>query len=366
MSSVLPSQARSHTTDPSFFRTGGTMSQDAASYVPRRADDELYDTLIGGEYGYVLTSRQMGKSSLMVRTAARLRDAGLAVVMLDLTAFGHNVTPEQWYDGMRDRVGRQLLLEDEVDAYWSAHAAASPLHRWIGVLTEVALPQSPQGLAIFIDEIDYTRSLPFSADELFAAIRECYNRRTVDEPMRRLTFCLLGVATPSDLIRDTRTTPFNIGRRIELTDFTATEAGPLARGLGANRPRAEMLLRRVLHWTGGHPYLTQRLCLAIAEELAVQDEADVDRLCRDLFLSHRAHNSDANLLFVRDILLRGDLDLVALLELYRPVLAGKRVAYEEASPLAEALRLSGIAGRRRGAADAQPHLRQRLRPPMDR
>ena len=64
---------------------------------------------------------------------------------------------------------------------------------------------------IFVDEIDAVRSLPFSTDEFFAAIRECYNRRTEDAELSRLTFCLLGVATPSDLIRDTRTTPFNVG-----------------------------------------------------------------------------------------------------------------------------------------------------------
>src|SRR5439155_5069220 len=52
----------------------------------------------------------------------------------------------------------------------------------------------------------------------------------------RLTFCLLGVASPSDLIQDTRTTPFNIGRRIELTDFTAEEAAPLAAGVGREPP----------------------------------------------------------------------------------------------------------------------------------
>src|SRR5207248_4860161 len=89
-------------------------------------------------------------------------------------------------------------------------------------------PQCPtpnaQRLIVFIDEIDAVRGLGFSTDEFFAAIRQCYNRRTQDPRFERLTFCLLGVASPSDLIGDTRMTPFNIGRRIELTDFTADEA----------------------------------------------------------------------------------------------------------------------------------------------
>ena len=340
----------------SFFRTGGTMSRDAESYVPRRADSELYDALTEHQFCYVLTSRQMGKSSLMVRTAARLRKDGWAVAMLDLTAFGHNLTPEQWYDAMRDRLGRQLGLEDESDDYWRHSSRTSPLQRWFGVVTEVALPRSPRGLLIFIDEIDFAKSLPFSTDELFAAIRECYNRRTEDPALERLSFCLLGVATPSDLIRDTRTTPFNIGRRIELTDFTAEEALALARA-APDPAVATALLDRVLYWTAGHPYLTQRLCHDVSEDQTVDGSAGVDRLCEELFLSTRARATDDNLLFVRERVLHArQSEAAAVLDLYRNVLMGRRVGYEETNPIASILRLSGIVR----IASGRLHIRNRI------
>ncbi len=230
------------------------------------------------------------------------------------------------------------------------------------------------------------RGLPFSTDDFFAAIRECYIRRSENPALRQLTFCLLGTAAPTDLIRDTRLTPFNIGRRIELHDFTEAEAAPLALGLemgalGApGRPtgQARALLGRILHWTGGHPYLTQRLCAAVADcdsgpsgpanpqsgyprEWVIRNPQSVDRLCEGLFLASGAQGKDNNLIFVRERLLRSGEDVAALLELYRKVRVGKRVADDETSPLCSLLKLSGIARAEGARAGARGRLRARNR-----
>src|SRR5881409_815750 len=100
-----------------FYVAGGTLHPDAPSYVERQADKDLLEGLLKGEFCYVLTSRQMGKSSLMVRTATRLREQGIEVVVLDLTAVGQNLTPEQWYDGLLGRLGRQLYLDEQLEQF---------------------------------------------------------------------------------------------------------------------------------------------------------------------------------------------------------------------------------------------------------
>lgn len=344
-------------TGTDFYVTGGTLRHDAPSYVERQADRDLCEGLLGGEFCYVLTSRQMGKSSLMVRAVNRLRQEGVTVAVLDLTAIGQNLTLAQWYDGLISRLGLQLDLEDELLAFNSAHPELGPLPRWTTALERIVLERVPGPVVIFIDEIDIVRSLPFSTDEFFAAIRECHNRRSQEPAFSRLAFGLSGVATPTDLIRDTRMTPFNIGRRIELNDFTPAEAAPLARGLGADEKAAQLLLGRVLYWSGGHPYLTQRLCRALAEtiyQLPSQDPSapaappvlptvrTVDDLAGKMFLSRQARDRDDNLIFVRERLLRGETDVAGLLLLYRRIHGGQLVPDDETNPLISILRLSGI------------------------
>lgn len=347
------------TAGTTFYVTGGTMRVDAPSYVERQADHDLLEGLLHGEFCYVLTSRQMGKSSLMVRTAQKLRARGVHVTVLDLTAVGQNLSPEQWYDGLLSRMGRQLGLEDELEDFWRANTNLGAIQRFMAGIHDVVLAKRAGPMVIFVDEIDSVRSLKFSTDEFFAAIRESHNRRTQDPELNRLTFCLLGVATPSDLIRDIRTTPFNIGRRVELTDFTETEAQPLLPGLRYGRdavedmtePESRIVLRRILHWTGGHPYLTQRMCRAVADKndatedmkSKLHDAKGIDRLCEELFLCQRARERDDNLLFVRERILRSEAEVPALLDLYLKVWSDQRVPDDETNPLVTVLRLSGIA-----------------------
>jgi WD40 repeat protein len=220
------------------------------------------------------------------------------------------------------------------------------MQRFFSALRDVALERVDTPVVIFIDEIDATRSLPFSANEFFAGIRECYNRRVHDGAYKRLTFCLLGVAVPGDLMAETTTTPFNIGERIVLTDFSPQEAATLAPGLGSG---GNAILERILHWTAGHPFLTQSLAATAATRQDVHSAGDVDRLVADLLFQAKARETNINLADVGNRILNGysDPDQISkyradVLSLYEKALRGGEVFDDESNRLVTVLKLAGI------------------------
>jgi adenylate cyclase len=180
----------------------------------------------------------------------------------------------------------QRAVRAAIEMQWAVCRLMSFVNKFSKFIEEILLPLIPQAIVIFVDEIDSVLSLKFNIDDFFAVIRDCYNKRAAKPDYRRLTFALIGVATPSDLIQDKRRTPFNIGRAIELTGFQLEEAQPLAVGLAKKVSNPEEVLRDVLAWTGGQPFLTQKLC-----QLVVQ-QATVDPPQPPLKRREKSHNPD--------------------------------------------------------------------------
>src|SRR5260370_27412370 len=81
----------------------------------------------------------------MVHTAARLRQEGVTVALLDLTGIGQNLSPEQWYGGLPRLLGHKLdpsgALEDELDDFWFSQDRLCPIQRWLTALRELVLPR---------------------------------------------------------------------------------------------------------------------------------------------------------------------------------------------------------------------------------
>ncbi len=346
------------TTTSDFFVAGGTLRADSPSYVKRPADDELFNLASAGEFCYVLTPRQMGKSSLMVRTAHQLHESGVSTAIIDLTEIGTDVSIEQWYLGLITRLKVQLDLSVDPDGWWSDHASLGAVQRFTNFLHDVVLTEIKGPVVIFIDEIDTTMNLDFS-DDFFASIRFTYNARASDSIYNRLTFVLLGVTTPTDLIKDRSRTPFNIGQGIDLREFSQEDAQVLQQGLqAACMEQGQAIFTRIFHWTNGHPYLTQKLCLTVAESGDGSWAGErVDEIVERLFLSEEARK-ETNLQFVRDSVSASP-QRRRLLTLYRKVYEGTAVPEDERSLDQNRLKLFGLVQAERGVLKVRNEIYRR-------
>ncbi|NJK37118.1 MAG: hypothetical protein HC835_05220 [Oscillatoriales cyanobacterium RM2_1_1] len=248
----------------SHYQVGGSLTADSPSYVIRPADNQLYQALKQGEFCYVLNCHQMGKSSLMVRIKHRLQQEGYRCAAIDLTRIGsEGVVLSQWYNGIMGELWRgfRLVRQFPLKSWRQEIDGISVQQRLSDFIENILLTQFPQeNLVIFVDEIDSILSLDFSVDDFFAWIQFCYDQRAINSQYRRLCFAIFGVATPNTLIQDKTRTPFNIGRAIELQGLQLADLYPLAQGLTSNIGDIQAIFRAVLDWTGGQPFLTQKLC----------------------------------------------------------------------------------------------------------
>ncbi|MGK7934178.1 MAG: AAA-like domain-containing protein, partial [Microcystaceae cyanobacterium] len=254
------------------YQVGGSLKVKSPSYVIRQADAQLYQGLLAGNFCYVFNSRQMGKSSLRVRIKHQLQQEGYHCASLDLTSLGsENTTLVQWCKGIIWEWGRGfgLIRKANLKVWWEEQGEFSPIKRLDNFIRHILLRYLPsQSIVILIDEIDSVLSLPFPVDDFWAFIRFCYNQRAEHPEYNRLTFALFGVATPSELIQAKDRTPFNIGTAIELRGFQSYEVQALIEGLKPIFSYPQTILGEILYWTGGQPFLTQKLCQMVTSNLS--------------------------------------------------------------------------------------------------
>ncbi|MCB0482750.1 MAG: AAA-like domain-containing protein [Flavobacteriales bacterium] len=326
------------------FITGGTLKADYDLYVERPADTDLYNRAIRGEFCYVLTARQMGKSSLMVRVRKKLEEQGVKTAVVDLTQVGaNNIDAEQWYRSILDRLKSQLNLDVDLEKWWESNKDFAQVNRFTNFLRDEILAKIDQRIVIFVDEIDSTLDLDFS-DNFFSAIRATYNLRATEHQYNRLSFVLLGVATPQDLIQDVNTTPFNIGAPVNLAEFSLKDASALLDNLEKIISEdGKAAFARIFHWTNGHPYLTQRICAEITKKPEHPWlEKDVDNLVNELFLSETSA-SETNIEYIRNYIQKHD-QKKPLLSLYKRVYSGESILENERSQPQNRLRVIGLLG----------------------
>ncbi|WP_228053598.1 AAA-like domain-containing protein [Nodosilinea sp. LEGE 07298] len=356
------------------YQVGGSLSPDTPVYVIRQADHDLGQALLQGEFCFVFNARQMGKSSLRTRVQQQLERLGHRCVYLDMTQLGsEKISHQQWYRGVMLELLRDLGLLSTIDikAYWQSWETL-PLVQQLQLLIDQILEQLPNTrLFILVDEIDSVLSLDFPVNDFFAFIRACHEQRQNQPAYGRLSWALFGVATPSDLIRDRKRTPFNIGRAIDLQDFHLEEARPLMAGFKDQVPNPDAILKAILDWTGGQPLLTQKLCQLVTQKSQEAQDADlslppgteaawIDDLVKTHIIDHwEAQDNPEHLRTIRNRLLMDEQRTPRLLGLYQRLLDQGGIPLDGSLDQTELL-LSGLVSQRQGKLQVKNRIYQTI------
>ena len=343
-----------------FFSVGQPLHPVRGGYVRRHADDELYDTVVSGRYAHVIAPANSGKSSLIAATAARLKNNGYQIATLDLSQIAERdggTDAGRWYYSIAYRLVRQLRLKIDLQDWWQDKSILSNRQRLVEFYVEVILQNIREQVVVFVDEVQVIENLTFK-EHLLPSIRAAHNARATDPELTRLTFVISGECDPGSLVDEASLSPFAVSHAVMLQDFSRREIDIFTTELNMSRSDARVALDRVWYWTSGQPYLTQKLCRALAREQISGDVEDhVDRNVQRLLAGRAAWHSEPHMHHIHRRIVRDRRDHEAMLTIYGRLRKGLVVLYD---PDVRAQRKMLALGLLRVADDGGLAIRNRL------
>ncbi|RMQ96169.1 hypothetical protein ALP94_02588 [Pseudomonas savastanoi pv. glycinea] len=259
-------------------------------YVTRRADTQLKQIIEDmGRPGYVLVARQMGKTNLLLNAKRNTDSSDDCFAYIDVSNTFSDL--RDFFRNIIDTIvfSRDSFVTDLLDEFGRTRAGTDKLqpHKEHELELKRILDKLPGKLVICLDEIDALTNVDYS-DKVFSLIRSIYfGARTQFSQFKRLTYVLSGVADPAELIKNKAVSPFNIGEKIYLEDFTSSEAEKFLIQCELDLP--DQVVARIYHWTSGNPRATWDLCSAaenVRNDGGTLDSLGIDSIVNSLYLTN--------------------------------------------------------------------------------
>lgn len=271
---------------------GGAVPLDSRLYVIRETDVHFYAAL-SRQDSIVLVkgARQVGKTSLLARGLQQARDAGQRVIATDFQQFNESqfATLDTLFLALASSIALQLELPVLPREVWEPEYG--PNMNLEMYLRRQVLRTISEPVVWGMDEVDRLFSFPYGG-EVFGLFRSWHNARSLHPsgPWSRLTLAIAYATEAHLFITDLNQSPFNVGTRLTLEDFTPEEMTRLNRTYGA--PLNEENLIRLQALVGGQPYLVQRslyemargTSLTVLEKEGERDGGLFDDHLRRLFI----------------------------------------------------------------------------------
>ncbi len=268
--------ARQRSTPPSPISsgsTGGALHLDSERYVVREADAALIAALQSKDSIVLLKgARQTGKTSMLARGLHHAREQNYSVFHIDCSQFSEDdlSTRDGLYINLLGQIADQGEIDFSMETDWKPHLGANGnVERFV---RRRLLDGTRKPILLALDGVDRLFRTTFYND-FFALLRGFHSRRATEPGVgwSQLTV-LIAAATEAHLyISDLNQSPFNVGTRIPLGDFTLAQATELCERHGFdtwNGPDRQVLTDLM----GGHPYLLSRALVEIQARSATPQE----------------------------------------------------------------------------------------------
>lgn len=268
------------TADPRIVMETGTIRLDSPFYVPRKEDDAAERCLAQpGSTVVVKGPRQSGKSSLLARVHALSKKAERRSVYLDFQTFDEPQLASlgTTLQTLARRIARALKTSVQPADVWDSDLLGEK-GSFAEFLTRAVLDGSSSPVVLILDEVDRLFDRPFRGD-FFAAVRGWHNNRATDEAWENLHLVLGHATDPALWIENLNESPFNVGDRLRLGDFTRDQVADLNGRHGSPLSGLEEIAG-LMDLVGGHPYLIRQALYVLATErwslARLREEADKD------------------------------------------------------------------------------------------
>lgn len=240
----------------------GTMDCESKFYVERSSDPLALEAI--KRQGVTITikgPRQMGKSSLLIRTIETAVTASKRVAFLDFQLFDKATlnNADSFFQQFCSWLTLELEMADKVDEYWQMPLGNSQrCTRYVG---RYLLKDFGKPLVLAMDEVESVFDSEFRSD-FFGMLRSWHNSRATTPIWKKLDLALVTSTEPYQLIDNLNQSPFNVGVVIDLEDFTAEQVANLNHLHGSPFNLNEE--RQLIRLLGGHPYLVRLALYSVA------------------------------------------------------------------------------------------------------
>ncbi|MEM9482735.1 MAG: AAA-like domain-containing protein [Cyanobacteria bacterium P01_F01_bin.116] len=241
----------------------GLVPLDSPFYIERLPiETDCYETVVRpGSLIRIKAPRQLGKTSLLVRTLAHARSQGFETVRLSFQTSDNDTLNDldeflQWFCCS---VTEELDLEDRLADYWKG--ARGIVRRCQRYFEKYLLKELDQPLVLGLDEVDQVFEHPQIATDFFGMLRVWHEEGKTNPIWRKLNLVIVHskeVYVPLSINRS----PFNVGLPIELRELNSNEIEILIarHQLSLSGHQKQQLVELV----GGHPYLMRAALYQLA------------------------------------------------------------------------------------------------------